>query len=125
MSNSPHEQVSDEASQRDAQADAANCPTGCRVVPPQLTARPNRPDVPIENDPIEKRADSARDLRIERANVLRSQPLPSGQLCNGEEEDYQKDGVFIAMYSKGLSHDSTTGEVTREAYCALLRGLKQ
>jgi hypothetical protein len=102
----------DESTEQLNELDAQNCPIGCRVVPSKF-------------DTIEKRADSAQKLRKDRADILRRQPLPQGTLCNFEENDYSDDGVFIAMFSKGLSHNRTTGEVNRDAYCALLRGLKQ
>ncbi len=110
----------DQAAASKGGAASNDCPTGCHVVPPAF-------------EPIEARADAARDFRVTRAQTMRSQVLPHGTpsqpLCNQEEDEYTAatDGEYhyIAMYSKGLAHDDTTGEVVPKAYCALLRGLQQ
>jgi hypothetical protein len=114
MSNDPKETA---APQTD-KVDVAACPPDrCRIVPPKVRGL---------NDPIEQRAESAKQLRIDRANILRNQPLPQEPLCNGDEKlkSLDRETEFIAMYSKGLAH-LDTGEVEPGAYCALLDGLRE
>lgn len=87
-----------------------DCPVGC------------------ETGPLgpKKRADRARDIRLDAARDERCRDLPSHQ-CNGDEEKFQKDpnfkDRFIASFTKGLPSNDL-GEVEPYAYCKLLKALK-
>lgn len=97
---------------------AAGCAEACRTTP-------------AESKPISARADKSKEIRVNRAGIMRSQPLPPNSdtepLCNCEEKDYT-DFPFAAMYSKGLKHlaapDNKIGEVNPDSYRDLLEGLK-
>ncbi len=90
---------------------AAACPAGCELSP--LTGN--------------LRAEAVRDLRKAIADEEYERGYgagiaPPAHACNGDEVAYQAQN-FIGNFTKGLPHNSCTGEVDPAAYCALLRAL--
>jgi hypothetical protein len=65
----------------------------------------------------EARADTARQHRVDMAQLAHDRPLPSHP-SNGDEEDYP----YIGNFSKGLTHNGL-GEVDGASYAALLAAL--
>lgn len=66
------------------------------------------------------RLQSAYELRIDLADRMQAGGIPALHVCNGDEAAYEK---RIGSYSKGLPHNSTTGEVQLFAYNSMLNAL--
>lgn len=67
-----------------------------------------------------QRAESAEDLRVNRAETDGDKVGIPNHNDNGDEQRYR---TKFASYSKGLKHDPTTGEVDLTAYSALTRAI--
>lgn len=95
------------------------CPFDCELGPGKI----------VGGDKGEPRARDSRDRRRAAADeeFARLFPAPPGNPpshnCNDDETTYSNRN-FFASFTKGLPHDSNTGEVMRDAYCALLRALE-
>jgi membrane-associated phospholipid phosphatase len=63
------------------------------------------------------RAENSRDIRISAATLEYDQSQGIMHPTNGDEQDYNN--TFIGNYSKGLHHNSTTGEVIPQDYIIL------
>jgi hypothetical protein len=67
-----------------------------------------------------QRAESAEELRVNRAEIDGDKVGIPNHVTNGDEERYH---TKFASYSKGLKHDPTTGEVDLAAYSALTKAI--
>ncbi len=86
-----------------------NCPAGCELGPAQGLAR--------AQEALDIRRNAAQE-QYDRNTAFAAPSHP----CNGDELLYSG-ANFIGNFSKGLPHDSATGAVLPDAYCALLRAL--
>lgn len=97
--------------------------SGCRVVPPTFN------DPSGDGDNIRARVSQAASLRRSRATANRESSLADNggdghNLCNGDDIVFDHpDRPFIGSYSKGLDHNTVTGEVAYGNYRTLLFGL--
>lgn len=71
-------------------------------------------------DPVH-RGNKAFDIRRDQAKSNHDATENSAQPTNGDEEAYPN---YIGSYSKGLPHDSNTGEVNVAAYGTMLNALR-
>lgn len=106
----------DDSHNDDSHNDDGDCPADCELGP-------------LQGEERAKEALSIRHRAAQEQFNRNFEPDAAPQHpCNDDEEIYaqqnaQNKFVFIGNYSKGLPHDDQTGEVRRDAYCALLRAL--